>query len=64
MQKVVRKYNRRTKLETIPEDQEFMFGPYPQDTLYSTSVQVISNWAEQIFPCWFEGHEDVCAWRV
>ena len=54
----------RTKLETIREDEEFLAGPYPQDNLYTSGMQLVSTWVEQIFPCWFDGHEDMCAWRV
>jgi hypothetical protein len=64
MRKAVRQYYRRTKLETIHEDQEFLVGPYPQETLFDSGVQLVAVWAEHIFPCWFAGHEDVCAWRL
>jgi hypothetical protein len=64
MRTVVRKYCKKTKLETIYEDHEFLVGPYPQETFYASGFQLVTDWAEQIFPCWFAGHEDVCAWRV
>ena len=65
MQKAVRKIYGRTKLETIHEDQEFLVRSYPQEeTFYDSSVQLVSVWVEHIFPCWFAGHEDVCAWRL
>jgi hypothetical protein len=64
MQKMIRKYREHTKLETIHKYQEFLFGPYPYDDFYTTGTQWVSSWAEHIFLCWFDGREDMCAWRV
>ena len=56
-----RRYARRVlRLETIPEHEEFRDGPYPSDTLY----EVVAEWIEELFSCWFEGHKCVCVRRV
>jgi hypothetical protein len=48
------------RLETIPEHEEFRDGPYPSDTLY----EVVAEWIEQLFSCWFDGHKCVWVGRV
>ena len=56
------------RLETIYEDEEFLAGPYPEmeSNVFAASMQLVSDWVEQILPCvWFGESEDgMCAWRV
>ena len=55
------------RLETIYEDEEFLAGPYPEmeSNVLVASIQLVSDWVEQILPCWFGESEDgLCVWRV
>ena len=57
----------RRRLETIFEDEEFLAGPYPEmaPTPFATGMQLVSEWVEQILPCWFGGREgSMCMWIV
>ena len=57
----------RRRLETIYEDEEFLAGPYPEmeSNVLVASIQLVSDWVEQILPCWFGESEDgMCVWRV
>jgi hypothetical protein len=36
-----------------------------EPTPFATGMQLVSEWVEQILPCWFDGREEsMCVWIV